>query len=540
MALSNVYVDESGRRVYNDPNKGVVDVKTGELVKSLTTLPTPAPTREAMNLGTITAESMATTPPITPQIPQQIPIYPVAGLNQGNIQPIPNSELTLTAPEREAQDINERLRKLYEERVGEAGFRAEKEIEARIPELSRTQTELSSRLGALQREALAIPLQLQQEAAGRGITAGGLRPLEIGALRTNAIQALGISSLLEASRGNLQLAYDQVDRAVAQKFDPIKEEIAVKMANLDLILKSPAYTLAERNRAQIQKDSQEARAREIARQESIEKEIKGYAVEAAKRGATSGILQKIQSARSSQEALQLAGFYLGEDFRREVEKEQFQRSLQEKTFNLSMAKFDEDRRQFNLEYALRNQKIATEQFEEAQKKNPVITAEATTEVLQDKIDLIDNLINHKGLDSRVGPTFLTRGITSLQDRFGSGQDFAAGVAQLVNKETIDTLVNLKARGGTLGALSDQERILLQSAATKIGSWEIKKDGIGIGKYNTSEENFKAELNRIKDLTIKAKARALGGGGMEVRITTEEDELRAAGYSDEQIRLLKEL
>ena len=99
-------------------------------------------------------------------------------------------------------------------------------------------------------------------------------------------------------------------------------------------------------------------------------------------------------------------------------------------------------------------------------------------------------------------------------------------------------MNLKARGGTLGALSDQERILLQSAATKIGTWEIKKDGIGTGRYRVSEEDFKAELNRIKDLAIKAKARALGGG--PIQTNTEADQLRAAGYSEEQIKLLMEL
>ena len=95
------------------------------------------------------------------------------------------------------------------------------------------------------------------------------------------------------------------------------------------------------------------------------------------------------------------------------------------------------------------------------------------------------------------------------DAFGAGQDFAAGVTQLVNKETIDTLVNLKERGGTLGALSDQERILLQSAATKIGTWEVKENGIGTGEYNIDEASFKRELQTIKELAQKALERHLG-------------------------------
>ena len=136
-------------------------------------------------------------------------------------------------------------------------------------------------------------------------------------------------------------------------------------------------------------------------------------------------------------------------------------------------------------------------------------SDSTTEILTNKVNLIDDLINHPGLDSRVGPNFLARRAFAVFDAFGAGQDFAAGVTQLVNKETIDTLVNLKERGGTLGALSDQERILLQSAATKIGTWEVKENGIGTGEYNIDEASFKRELQTIKELAQKALERHLG-------------------------------
>ena len=134
------------------------------------------------------------------------------------------------------------------------------------------------------------------------------------------------------------------------------------------------------------------------------------------------------------------------------------------------------------------------------------TAKTAIPILQDKIGLIDSLISHEGLNTRVGTTPFDR--FGLTDTFtGAGADFAAGVAQLVNKETIDTLINLKARGGTLGALSDQERILLQSAATKIGSYEIKDNGIGTGFYKASEPAFKKELETIKRLAQRALTKA---------------------------------
>jgi hypothetical protein len=143
---------------------------------------------------------------------------------------------------------------------------------------------------------------------------------------------------------------------------------------------------------------------------------------------------------------------------------------------------------------------------------------AQTDALNSKITLIDELLNSKGLNSSVGPNRYARlGINPLND--SARQEFAAGVNQLVSKDTIDTLINLKAQGGTLGALSDQERIMLQSAATKIGTWmQRDKNGNLTGKFEISEEAFKKELNRIKTLTKSALDRA-SGSTQSVKITS---------------------
>ena len=522
--------------IQQEIQKGIDEAKRlADLAKQQAASDVAAGKAQTFQAGTATPITSADVTPIsTPQFqtPTTSPVFPVAGLNVMPIEP--------TKPETEASDISVRLQQLNQQLAGQSAVRTQKEAELGVPEILKSQRDLSTRLKTLQAEALAIPLQIQQEFAGRGATMGGVAPIETGRLRQNAIQALSVGAMLEATRGNLQTAFDLVDRAVGQEFGPIREEIAIKTANLDLILKSPSFSLAEKNRAQAQNEAQKARAAQIASQEANAKEIKNYAVEAAQQGASSDILQRIQSARSPQEALQIAGFYLGADVRREIEDKQFQRSLQEATFNLSLEKFEEDKRQFNIEYALNQQEAADKRMKELQEKNPTLASEATSEVLQNKINLIDNLLIHRGLNKAVGPSKLGRFTPFKVDVLsGDVQDFAAGITQLVNKETIDTLINLKARGGTLGALSDQERLLLQSAATKIGTWEIKKDGVGTGRYNISESAFKKELETIRDLAIKAKARALGGGGFEVQ-STEEDELRALGYSDEQIRLLKEL
>lgn len=204
--------------------------------------------------------------------PNYSSIYNVGGLN--------SDPYGLTGPEQEAQEYYNRLRGLTDQLAGQSAYRTSQENAAGLPDLLKTQKDLATRLKALQNEAQAIPLQMQQQSEGRGITAGGLQPLQTGALRNNAIQALSTSSLLEASRGNISTALDLVDRAVAQKFDPIKEEIMAKQQNLNLILNSPEYTNAQKQRAQIQLDLQEKKKRERDNQQDNYKTAQAMAAAA--------------------------------------------------------------------------------------------------------------------------------------------------------------------------------------------------------------------------------------------------------------------
>ena len=116
------------------------------------------------------------------------------------------------------------------------------------------------------------------------------------------------------------------------------------------------------------------------------------------------------------------------------------------------------------------------------------------------MDLVKKLLEHKGLNTRVGPAALglpTRRTGAVGDAFGQGQDFAATVQQLTNQDTLNKLLELKAAGGTLGAVSEKELDLLQKSASKINAWEVKnKNQIGKGEWNISEKLFKEELGNV--------------------------------------------
>lgn len=178
-----------------------------------------------------------------------------------------------------------------------------------------------------------------------------------------------------------------------------------------------------------------------------------------------------------------------------------------------------------------------------------------TQNIVEKINQIDNIINNPALSSVVGPNIFGRGVFSSiatgvgagatagaiagtpvfgigaipgavaggiiggiagyasTDQFsGQAQNFIADVEQLTSKETLDTLINAKAKGATFGALSIPELALLQQSATKINKWAMHVDNdpnkpvIG---YNTDEQSFLKELEQVKRLAQKGIATAGG-------------------------------
>jgi hypothetical protein len=519
---------ETGRKIEDlstiDPSKFYIESGTGKQIQG-TALASSQPTSQP-----ITGADLTTQTPLNLPQQQSEPDY-LAALNSTIIQ----SQQPLPA-EKTSDDFSSQILKSIEKLGGRDVSQAAAEEKFGVTGFQKELTDVTGQIQSLQKEAFAIPLQIQQESQGRGITAGGAAPIEAGRLRENAIKALGLSAIAQTMQGNLALAQQQANRAVDLEFKP--EENKLKYLQVAYVMNKDRLEREDKKRADALGILLGERTRILNEQKEKAQKVMDIRMEFALNGGDSATQSLLERETSPERALTLASRVLGEKFRQQQEEKQFTRDLQTATFSLSRDKFLQDVKQFNMQYALDQQKLDYEKWKDSHKIDPVATSEVTGEILQDKISLIDDLLKSTGLKGSVGPYPVSR-FTPLSVDKAQRQEFAAGVTQLVNKETIDTLVNLKARGGALGALSDQERILLQSAATKIGSWEIKdKNNIGTGRYATNEENFKVELNRIKNLAIKAKARALGGG--PIKTNTEADELRAAGYSEEQIKLLMEL
>lgn len=138
--------------------------------------------------------------------------------------------------------------------------------------------------------------------------------------------------------------------------------------------------------------------------------------------------------------------------------------------------------------------------------------------LQDKVNQINNLIKTGSYKKVVGTTGIGR-TPLLSALTGEAQDATGNIKQIVASETLDTLIALKKSGGTLGALSDKEALMLRESATKIGGWEVLKDGVGTGRWNVNENSFKKELENLKMLAERAIKNA--GGVTEIVLSLEQ-------------------
>lgn len=207
-----------------------------------------------------------------------------------------------TQEETKVQSLSERLQSLNEELTGQSAFKAGQEVSQDVMGKQKTVNDLTAQIKTLQNEAAAIPLQQ----AGVNVTSAMLGAKQRELLMQNSIKALGLAAFLEAARGNLALANDLVDRAVAAKFDPIKEKIAALTANYNLIIASPSATLADKKRAQQLKDIETAKAAEVKKQETETENIYKIGLKAAENNADSLTLQRIQKAATAAEALEIA------------------------------------------------------------------------------------------------------------------------------------------------------------------------------------------------------------------------------------------
>lgn len=176
---------------------------------------------------------------------------------------------------------------------------------------------LNAQASALNREAQAVPLQIQQESQGRGRTEAGVAPIQTARLRENAIRALSIGQQADiaaaaatGSQLRLNAAKEKAQQAVDLKYKPLEEQLAIRKQQYELnkdILSSIDKKRTESLNAAIKREETA-----LAEKKANEKAVSDLIVNASSQGAPQDIVNRAKNAKTPMEAAAILGQYSGD------------------------------------------------------------------------------------------------------------------------------------------------------------------------------------------------------------------------------------
>lgn len=254
--------------------------------------------------------------------PLNLPTAPVDTNNYaGIIQSVPSvADITkqiqgTSQTEQSQQGLAQRLLSSLSKLGGRKEAQLQAEQQVGLPQFQTQLTDVNNQLQSLQKEALAIPLQLQQDVQGRGVTTGGLAPIQTGQLRQNAIKSLTLSAIAQTLQGNIANAQAQADRAVELEFAPLEAEVeTLKQA---YIMNKDFLEREDKKKADALNFQIQERTRVLNEQKDDKKTVLGFVAEAAKNGAPTLLLQRASEMASPSQALSMLSQYMSDPLAKE-------------------------------------------------------------------------------------------------------------------------------------------------------------------------------------------------------------------------------
>lgn len=486
-----------------------------------------------------------------------------------SLQGILDSFNAPTQAETQQGDLQQQVLQSIQKLGGQQARQAELEEEAGLG-IQRTELQsVISQLQGLQKEALAIPLQIQQEFAGRGVTRGGVAPIQTSRLRENAIKSLGLAAIGQTLQGNISLAQASIQNALDVEFEP--ERTRLQTLQQLYLFNKDALERADKRRSDQLAIFMNERDRILEIQRIDRNNAYDVGLIAQQNGAPADLVQQAFKSGTGEQAAVILG--------------QFMQSPQAKQA-LRNALLDSQLKKINIARAQEELKILREfdgltptqyakKLDDEKKviqaaKDDVEKARLQGEALDRQIILLDSVLESSAIGSVVGPSVIGRAPTSklgLVSRIvtptiagavtgagvgliggpvgvagaaliGAGAGFIGGlglasqgavdyftgsadkligqVEQFISQKFLQSLIDVKAQGATFGALQKAEQDALTQAATFIGQRRICDgpsgrcvEGATVVGYDMAEKDFREEFGTIQRLTRLARDRATG-------------------------------
>jgi surface antigen len=226
-----------------------------------------------------------------------------------------------TALQTEQKEIIDRVKQLLPETLGKNQALLTEEQNNKVPQLKQQLSELNSQILTRNAEYEKLNVDLEGKPipltfiTGQQAQVRRQQASEIGLLQA---RALGL-------QGQVQAAQETAKRAVDLMYADKEEEINVRMRQLEAL--KPLLDKEEKKQAEAQALMLEDRKQALADEKEQQKQIQNIMIEAAKFGADSATLSRIQNSRSVQEAIVNGGSALGAEFKQKILQQQFENNL---------------------------------------------------------------------------------------------------------------------------------------------------------------------------------------------------------------------
>jgi hypothetical protein len=276
------------------------------------------------NNNVISSASLAPKPPITPVTsPTDTTNY--SGITGGVTQSVMDSYKTFndaqTVAQSDQKDTGNAIldyMKLLEGKTADTkaandatGVTTET---ANVNKYAQELADLNGQATSLNREALAIPIQTQENNRNTGATDRGVAPQDAGALRLNALKALSIGQQADVaaaaatgSQLRLQAAKDKAQQIIDLKYKPIEDEIALKQKQYDL--NKDVLNAIDKNRSEALQVSINKEAQDLVNKKATESAVATLMVSNPKANIqpTDSIISAAQKAATYSAQNPLAG-----------------------------------------------------------------------------------------------------------------------------------------------------------------------------------------------------------------------------------------
>jgi hypothetical protein len=322
---------------------------------------------------------------------------------------------------------------------------------------------LNAQGSALQREAQAVPIEVQRESTGRGRTEAGVAPIATARLRENALRALSIGQQADiaaaaatGSQLRLNAAKEKAQQVVDLKYKPLEDQLAIRKQQYELnkdILSSIDKKRTESLNASIKREETA-----LAEKKASEKAVSDLVVNASSQGAPTDIVSRAAKAKTEAEAAQILGVYAGDYLSTQIKKAQLQQ--------LGL----ENQEAYNKLFSTASGGLTTLSFEDNAKFNATPEAKA----VKDAANYASAVANYK----------------AAIETYGTGEVFGRGSGAL--NEAYSSLVGATKDYYTLGTYDNGVQKLIA-----LGIPEPSLTGIKANRVGALDEALKTAKNKIK-------------------------------------------